>query len=1145
MANLSNINGKFVVEQTTGYVGVGTTDPNYPIEVLNASAEIALNATGGSIYRLQSDSTDSFRINKNGVGDRLIIDGSGNSSFKGNITILGNVKKLQWIDTEGNWKIESGNGSNKLVIHSESLVADYLTIKGTGVIQFNDYGAGSNTGTTAYNLAVDSSGNIIETTDGGGTVKGTGTATRVAFWSASDTITSDADLYWDNTNKRLGIGTASPSFQLSIENHDTTTSTATFEIDGKRTNGTDGAVGEMIFSNNGDTFATVAGFRDGADNKGSLQFQTQDSTFATRMTISSEGNVGIATTSPTVKLDISGSSGGASVRIKDNMGAGAYYYGYMYDGGNLQGTTQTNIFYAGGSVAANTTITDYASLRIDTPNVAATNATVTNNYGIYQGSNLQRNFFNGNVGVGTSSPGDVRLFVENPSGSTNPVFETRLDTTYNMGISNRWVSATVSKLKIGRSGTAPQEISSMDFIYDIAGAEYGSIKRNFVQASLKFERSTNTDMIINGSGNVGIGTTLPTARLKVIGVNDAWTCQIENTQALPYGLSVNTAGTAGTTFNSAFYTHSGLGMYIVNNGKVGIGTTNPLSKLTVSEGTNQHGIELAPGTLSYLQCYDRATSDYGNMTIDAKYLAFGLDNGAEKIRFTADGKVGIGTTLPESLLHIKGETKAYISFQDTTDGYLGFVGDAANMLTSGTVDNLGLRGEGGIQFGVSDVIKMVLNSSGNVGIGTTSPTSAKLVVAGDIDVWNSTNTLLRSSHNGSYGSLQTFTGGAYGILALNPGGGTVGIGTTSPNSYDGESNNLVIAEGVNGTNPTPGITIACLANQAATGRGALRFADGTTGNEKYRGALEYNHSGDDMFFRTAGTVKMTLDDIGNLGIGTTSPGRGLTIDKSEANAALTIIKNNTGNEIVYLGTGSSAGTDDPLLRMYHNGTENIRLYATGDSWINGGNVGIGNTSPAVTLDVTGNVRVTDRLGVGTMPDTAAAGDRLKIQGGNNGLGCIIAISGQYSYGVRIEGSNLSTQLACYSSSTALTTQINFSNPGNSSAGKISTTGNSTAYTTSSDYRLKENVIPISDSIYRLNQLKPSRFNFIGESNKTVDGFIAHEVQDIVPEAIVGEKDEIDKDGNPVHQGIDQAKLVPLLVAAIQELEARVKELENN
>ena len=244
-------------------------------------------------------------------------------------------------------------------------------------------------------------------------------------------------------------------------------------------------------------------------------------------------------------------------------------------------------------------------------------------------------------------------------------------------------------------------------------------------------------------------------------------------------------------------------------------------------------------------------------------------------------------------------------------------------------------------------------------------------------------------------------------------------------------------------------------------------------------------------------------------------------------------------------TESGQGNYDQKVHLishrYNGGTTRV-LTA---SWTTSNKrVGVGNETPSYNLDVTGTARITSRLGIGTAPDTAAAGDVLKIQGGNNGLGCIKAISGQYSYGVRIEGSNISTQLACYSSSTALTTQINFETAGNSSAGKITTTGNSTAYNTLSDYRVKENVIPISDSISRLNQLKPSRFNFIGESNKTVDGFIAHEVQDIVPEAIVGEKDEIDKDGNPVHQGIDQAKLVPLLVAAIQELETRVKELEN-
>ena len=100
-----------------------------------------------------------------------------------------------------------------------------------------------------------------------------------------------------------------------------------------------------------------------------------------------------------------------------------------------------------------------------------------------------------------------------------------------------------------------------------------------------------------------------------------------------------------------------------------------------------------------------------------------------------------------------------------------------------------------------------------------------------------------------------------------------------------------------------------------------------------------------------------------------------------------------------------------------------------------------------------------------------------------------------------------------------------------------------AYNTSSDYRLKENVTPVPNGITRLLQLKPSRFNFIADPDRTVDGFIAHEVQATVPEAITGEKDAVDDDGKPVYQGIDQSKLVPLLTAALQEAIARIETLE--
>ena len=99
------------------------------------------------------------------------------------------------------------------------------------------------------------------------------------------------------------------------------------------------------------------------------------------------------------------------------------------------------------------------------------------------------------------------------------------------------------------------------------------------------------------------------------------------------------------------------------------------------------------------------------------------------------------------------------------------------------------------------------------------------------------------------------------------------------------------------------------------------------------------------------------------------------------------------------------------------------------------------------------------------------------------------------------------------------------------------------FATSSDYRLKENIVTEWDATSRLKQLKPSRFNFKEEKDRTRDGFIAHEVSSIVPEAVGGEKDAVDKDGNIDPQGIDHSKLVPLMVKTIQELEARIAALE--
>jgi hypothetical protein len=134
--------------------------------------------------------------------------------------------------------------------------------------------------------------------------------------------------------------------------------------------------------------------------------------------------------------------------------------------------------------------------------------------------------------------------------------------------------------------------------------------------------------------------------------------------------------------------------------------------------------------------------------------------------------------------------------------------------------------------------------------------------------------------------------------------------------------------------------------------------------------------------------------------------------------------------------------------------------------------------------------------------------------------------------------------------------------GSSVVGSISVDSSNTTYSTSSDYRLKENVLTDWDATSRLKQLKPSRFSWIidKKSEPTQDGFLAHEVMNVVPEAIVGTKDEVHiedddimglKKGDPVYQTIDQSKLVPLLTKALQEaiseidtLKEKVKALES-
>jgi len=246
---------------------------------------------------------------------------------------------------------------------------------------------------------------------------------------------------------------------------------------------------------------------------------------------------------------------------------------------------------------------------------------------------------------------------------------------------------------------------------------------------------------------------------------------------------------------------------------------------------------------------------------------------------------------------------------------------------------------------------------------------------------------------------------------------------------------------------------------------------------------------------------MTIDTSGNVGIGTSSPVGGLHLEKTGTSAYIKTER--VGNSSMSLGSQS---TENVIISRDSASGARPLVFTVG-------------TSEAMRIESSGNLLV----GATSAMNVSTNGHYLR------------AYNGGYAY--HDMGHPDATASGAYYNIFRYNTSI---------IGTVTQNGTSgVSYNTTSDYRLKENVVALTGATDRLKQLKPSRFNFIADSDITVDGFLAHEVQDVVPEAITGTKDAVDDEGNPVYQGIDQSKLVPLLVATIKELEARISTLEGN
>jgi len=540
------------------------------------------------------------------------------------------------------------------------------------------------------------------------------------------------------------------------------------------------------------------------------------------------------------------------------------------------------------------------------------------------------------------------------------------------------------------------------------------------------------------------------------------------------------------------------------------------------------------------------------------FSSTGIDDNATSTAITIDSSknVGIGISSPTHPLTYYHSTSPYFALQNATTGTSGTDG----MLIGIGTQYCFIRNQENqpIVFQTNgNNERMRIDSSGNVGINTTNLTS-KFKVVGDADLIFSgagTQEVLKLENSDTSAGTQAvklsfqssgFTkasiiGAVYGdgYMAFHTNNdtekmrisasGNVGIGTSSPKEKLDSRGSAVFsgdhATSTNAFGTSHGILISSIPNLGritAVSNGAndvkleLRGLDGGSAN----------------------TNQLVLDGgTSNVGIGTSSPSEILHIRTT-----------NTNPSILLQAASNTAGT-------YQTAKLQFELTATASAtrdW----DIEVAdpsNNGGYMAFDYEGVERMridsSGRVGIGTSVPTQ------KFEVFSQGATAMTAT-------INATGSGLFVNSQGYSNTmTALSFNTNYG-----AVGSI-TCSNTTSYNTTSDYRLKENVSYDFDATTRLKQLKPARFNFISDADKTVDGFIAHEVSDIVPEAITGTKDavqvwkegeelpegvsvgdnKLDENGNtiPEYQGIDQSKLVPLLVKTIQELEARITALETN
>ena len=585
---------------------------------------------------------------------------------------------------------------------------------------------------------------------------------------------------------------------------------------------------------------------------------------------------------------------------------------------------------------------------------------------------------------------------------------------------------------------------------------------------------------IDSSGNLGIGVTSSGARLHVHeGSSSACKIRVTNTTtgtATSDGFEFGIGSGEEAFFNMKenapmkFNTNSIERMRLDSSGRLLIKNSSSTNgRLVVEDTSNQISIETGTsgdGRLHIGHFNNGAfIGTYGDDGGAADFIRFGTHSGDERMRIQSDGKVGIGTNAPGALLHVSAlgasdEPTFKVSSENSTI-FLRTAGSSGSFPTGGGGDDGELLYLGGdFRLGVGTASKnliffngsgyterMRIDSSGNIGIGTTNP-----------------QRLLHQHVASSAANYHSFTNT-----------------TTGSSSTDG------LLLGINSSEE----------------------------------AIIWNYENTAMEFATNGTERMRISSSGNVGIGDSNPDQKLVVS-------------GTGTTILKV-----ENTDD--------GTAQITLGNVGSS-----NLGIKQNSGETAFEIGGTEKMRirgDGLCIGTTTHSSS-GNRLTIQStsaenlahfNKNGTGNKSILSLQHG---RATGSTVGNGII-------------FRNSGGTNVGEIEITNSEARTVGFSDYRMKENIADITNGINSVKNLAPKTFNYIhDETKKVLTGFIAHEIQSVLPQAVTGDKDAvvtqalIDSDdvlegevGDPIYQKVCITDLIPTLTAALKEAITKIETLE--